>query len=337
MSGSTPRVAGGARLSLLLGVVAAVGCAPLRGGWDVGALEARVPALESVGAARLGDLPPHFLPQQGNLTLFLCRWSTLAAIPVSLPADATATELELLRGALIAWADAGLGVSFEQREYVKHGIEITFAVEGRGRSVPKGAGDTIADCALGGGGEAERLDVGLRHASILLRRSNTDLLGRRVPITRDELMGAALHEIGHALGFSGHVAPGASIMSATTESVRRAGKRVNDGEPFRDATLMALYAVPNGSVVGSVPLAPGAMARFDRLSTLTGNQRLDGPLTRVGDRSARIFWQSERGVPFSLRVQGWPSVIGRSRQIIFEANPPAELLMQRGDPREDSQ
>jgi len=198
--------------------------------------------------------------------------------------------------------------------------------------VPKGTGDTIADCVLGSGGDSERVSARLEHASVLLRRSNTDLLDRRVPLTADELMGAALHELGHALGFSGHVAPGSSIMSQTTESVRHAGQRLNAGEPFHDATLLALYSVPSGSVVGTAPLSPDTASMFDRLAASAIRDELIGPLTRVGDRSARIFWRNQRGVPVSLRVLHWPGALDRSREIVFVANPTAQLRLQRGWP-----
>ena len=77
-------------------------------------------------------------------------------------------------------------------------------------------------------------------------------------------------------------------------------------------------------------MAPDTASMYRRLASLASAQGLDGPLTRVGDRSARIFWRNVRGAPVSLRIRDWPGTLERSRQIVFQSNPLAQLLMKTG-------
>ena len=205
----------------LLALLPIPGCTSGAGGWDVRGLERRHPELSLHSGHRLGDASPYFAPSEDGLALFLCRWSTARAVPVALPSDASPGERDLLLRALAAWEGAGLGLEFSVGARVtgpgpRRGIEIEF-VDDPERGAPAGSGDTVADCAISAtAAPSSNASVAaeLEYASVYLRRTRPDLLDRTVPLSSTELLGAAVHELGHALGFSGHVAWGSSLMSS---------------------------------------------------------------------------------------------------------------------------
>ena len=289
---------GAGRLSLLaLGALTALGCG---GAWDVGALEARNPALRAAGTQRLGDAIPYLLPLDGELTLFLCRWETERALRVSLPPDATARERRLLERALRAWQGAvpdlrleaiGAGSSAE--------LAIRFDAPG-----PARAAQTGAECGvdLDAPRRGARLTARLASARVELRRTQRNWRDQEVALSDEELLGSALHELGHALGFQGHARRGPTVMVRSLEEVRRAARHVLAGEPFADATVAALYRVPSGSVVGRRALPAGRTAPLDRLRAIAQQRGLAGPYVRVGDRAARIAWHDARGTPYAFSV-----------------------------------
>lgn len=303
------------------------GCVPAQGRWDLSPLRDRTPALRDT-AHRLDDLAPQLVHRDGELILFLCRWPTDAPIGVVFPPDATADETSLLERALAAWSGAGLGVTFERVERAAGAIEIRFVQAGDPEPLPDGAGDTLADCRIDGfGSDPDRIDARLREASIHLRRDPRDALGRPVALDPDEQLGAALHEIGHALGFSSHVAAGGSVLRTSPEIARQMGARVRRGEWTPDPNLRALYSVESGTRVGRRALTPesaGLLARFERAVLGAGMQ---GPFSRVGDHGARIFYRNERGVPFALRVQPWPVSGADAGSLEFVPNAPARWLL----------
>jgi hypothetical protein len=311
--------------------IAISGCVPVRGGWDLDALEERYPALRALEPNRLGDLAPHFLPDREGLTLFLCRWPSDAPIRVSLPMRATDPEIQLFRGALSAWQAAGLGVGFVEATDGAADIELRLADEGGGGWVPEGTGDTATDCAVPADFDAvpepDRVPARLRFSSVYLRRSNVDALGRLHALSADELIGSIAHELGHALGFATHVGFGRSIMSNSPEIVRKLGAAINAGEGLSEPTLAALYALPTGVVVGHIGLPVGQDEPVRLAAELARREGLRGPFVRVGDRSARIFWRDAKGVPISFTLEGWARSRAAPDSWVFQPNAPARLLL----------
>ncbi len=318
-------------LALLFGVLGGCG-----GIWDPGLLAARHPALQRVGVQRLGDATPYLLPARGVLTLFLCRWETPRSIPVELPPDATQSERRLLIRALAAWEDAGLGVQFvpgPAGAAADGGIRIRF-----GERSDRRAAATAAECAVDPAertpSQRDRLDARIVSASIALRRSEPDWLGRTVPYSEAQLLGSALHEIGHALGFQGHARRGDTVMVRSVQGVRRAGQQLLETGRFSDATLRALYAVPSGVVVARRALPPGRTRSFDLLAGLAAERGLTGPYVRVGDRAARIGWNRGAQAVYALYVDGLPEVLRRPAHLELIAGPEAaDLPEARGGPR----
>ncbi len=301
---------GGATAWGSAGVLAAVlvGCTPGQGGWSVDALGQKHPGLHRYAGHRLGDARPYFAPAAHGLVLFLCRWDTQRAIPVSLPGEATPEERERLRRALAAWEGAGLGIRFREEVRSRARLRIEF-VEPTEYGKPSGTANTATDCGVqlppeGIAGSARLVDARVIRASIHLRRENTDLIGRSAELTPDRRLGAAIHELGHALGFPSHAVVGNSIMGRSVDHVRRVGRDVLAGKPLGDPTLPALYAVPSGVVVGHVALSPENRARLDRLRALAQEHGWEGPEVRVGDRASRIVWWDSRRRPVGFLIAG---------------------------------
>jgi hypothetical protein len=311
-------------LALLGGGAFALACG---GGWDVGGLEERHPPLAALGAHRLGDATPYLLPLDGELTLFLCRWRTGRALRVSLPADAAPAERALLERALSAWQGALPGIAFERVAAPSEAeIEVAF-----GASAPARTAETGADCALDleAAGEPGALSAQLVAAHVWLRRSERDWRGRQVALTDEQLLGSALHELGHALGFQGHARRGRTVMLRSVDDVQLAARRLLGGEPFRDATVAALYRVPSGSVVERRTLPAGRTEQIDRLRSAARALRLAGPVVRVGDRGARITWRGADGAAYDFFVPRVGEVLRDAGSLVLEPGAPAVALLER--------
>jgi hypothetical protein len=322
-------------VSLLVVLVASLlvlACVTSRGSWDVLALEARYPALRSLPDHRLGEALPYFVPGDGGVALILCRWSTVAPVTVSVPIDASRSERQLVRKALAAWESARLGVEFEEVPATRRAeIEIEFLDAASGAPVPSGVGDTVADCAVSGSPAAavsgDRITAELRYASVHLRRSLPDSLGRTRPLSDRELLGALLHELGHALGYSGHTAVAGSIMGLQPEQVSRAGGRVLAGQPFEDATLEGVYAVPSGVRVGWLAVRPSGLEPILELSRVARGAGWRGPFARVGDRSASIVWRGRGGSEAWMQVGSWGQILENPQEFAASPNAAARALL----------
>jgi hypothetical protein len=315
------------RVVLGLALVLALGCGRA---FDLERLEARYPEL-TAHPHRLGDITPYLLPARGELVYFLCRWPDGAEIPVSLPADADDGERADIERVLRAWEAAGLGIRFGPPQ-AGRGIQMVFAED----EFPEGwgprAASAVADCGLDPevladpGGDV--LAAQLVSASIHLARTGIKL-GRPVPYAREERIGALLHEMGHALGFQGHLQRGDGVMQASVEGVRKAGRSVMAGEPVEAAELQALYAVPTGSVLARFAVGPARTAAVDRLASLAPARGLAGPYAQVGDRVARILWRDALGAEYAATIWNLAEVLRSPGAVaVFPEPRAADLLRQ---------
>jgi len=317
-----------ARCARILCSVAAawLGCGG--GAWDLAALEARHPALAAAGAHPLGDATPYLLPRGGELTLFLCRWERARPLRVSLPPDASPRERRLLGHSLRAWREALPGVAFERVEGAGEAdIEMRFETPD-----PERTAATAAECAvhLEAQGDETQLAAQLVAARVALRRANRDWRGREIILSDAELLGSALHEMGHALGFQGHARRGATVMLRSVDEVRFTARRLLSGAPFADAALAALYRVPSGSVVARIELSAEHTAPLDRLEAIARRIRLSGPLVRVGDRSALIAWRGASDVDYGFFVPRVHEVLRDPQRMILV--PTASIAALRAGP-----
>jgi hypothetical protein len=216
------------------------------------------------------------------------------------------------------------------------GIELRIVAEpASGAGEARGA-TTVADCKLdlGEGGRSGPLAAKLVFASIHLRVESADPIGRPVSLSTEELAGAALHELGHALGFQGHVRMGESAMRYQVDAIRRAGRRVLAGEPLRDETLRALYSVPSGVVVGRSPLPPGHTEPVDRLLALARTGALSEPIARIGDLEGEILFRDREGAAYAVWLRGIGAALsGRPQDLVLLPGPRArQRLSPRGLP-----
>ena len=317
-------------IALAFGIWLAQGCAAPQGGWDYSDLRVKEGVSAVVLDSRLSDSPPYFAPNGDGLVLFLCRWPTEDPIPVSLPPDATPAELRLLRMALGAWMNAGLGVRFSEVAPSAARLEIRFVPRIAGS--PPVSANALADCyvesTLAAGGAVRAY---LRWASIHLYRDNRDELGRDVPLDESQLFGAVLHELGHALGYAEHPAVGGSVMQRTTEGVEAIGARVRAGDDFEAPNLRALYALPSGTIVGHRTLAGPQRDALEDLDTATRHLGWTGPYTRVGGGRGRYFYRGPSGSAAALKVSPWKRGIDRPREIQFVPNTLAREILPRAD------
>jgi hypothetical protein len=322
---------------LFLLCVVAGGCVPPQGGWDADELARHQLSLRDHPGQRLSDAPPYFVPEKGGVRLFLCRWSVGETVAVSLPADASPGEERALRAALAAWEGAGLGLRFREVESRPAEIEIDFWQADRDDFTLVGAGNTVADCLLSSGlagrSVGASVEARLSYASIYLRREGVNTIGEEVPYSEAELAGAALHELGHALGFPGHVAHGDSIMVRHMEVIQRHGETVMSGGEFYDATLAALYALPSGSVVGRRAVDPSALAVAWRIGERAHEEGWRGPYVRVGERSAQLHWRGPGGELAVLRELEWLEALRRPQSFMLFPNRAAVSLLGRSSGR----
>ena len=315
-----------------------ISCVPQAGGWDPTSLEARQPDVKRFKGQRVADTPPYLLPVGPGVVLFLCRFDTDSAIPVSLPSDAAPAELGAIRLALQGWESAGLGVRFEETDAQRARIEMRFVGFEERRAaggIGAGTGYTVSSCAV----KSEQLfdaarDVALpfelTRSTVSLRRSNLSMIGQQVPLSEDELVGAALHELGHALGFPGHLAVPAGVMSKSVDTVRRHGRRLRAGEGFSSPTLAALYAVPNGTIVGRTKLAPGEAEVFADAVEIARRENWSAMHVRVGEKDALVYWEDARHRVKLLRVDSYHASLRRGEPLRFGDSALARSIRRQG-------
>ncbi len=116
-------------------------------------------------------------------------------------------------------------------------------------------------------------------------------------------------------------------MLRSTQRVRLTGRRVLAGESFSDAALRGLYAVPSGTVLERLALAPGQSAVVDRLARLAAQRGLLGPYLEVGDRVGRIGWKDALGSAFALYLRNLRQALHDPSKLSIEADPAAARIL----------
>jgi hypothetical protein len=279
--------------------------------------------LPEIPGSHLSETTPYLLPESGSLTFFLCHWDPSHGIPVALPPDASTDELRILTRALRAWEDAGLGVHFVPAASGAAALVLAFAPD-------EGAdGRTRADCRIGrGGGARGVLAAQLVRAEVDLRRSTRpDVRGHTRRFSEGELLGITLHELGHALGFQGHVQRD-SIMARDRDEVTRQGRRVLAGGPWQEPTLRALYALPSGTVLSRVSVSPYRTEHFTALAALAEERAMAGPFARVGDSEAQLFFVTRAGEELGVEILAPAEVVQHPERLALLPEPAARQLLE---------
>jgi len=298
-----------ARVAVPAVAAGVLGCA--EPAWDAARLEQHHPELTKLEGHRLADVRPFYWPAGDRLTLLLCRWPDAARIPVVLPRDATPDRRRRLEAALTAWEEAGLGIRFERTAALAAGgIEIELVPDMLAWSA-----NTEADCVVDPKGSGDRLPARMAYASIQLARDDP------------RLVGTALHELGHALGFQGHPRRGTSIMGKDKNRLLHTGVRVLKGEGFEDATLAALYAVPSGTVLARRTLPPGHTEPIDRLLAVAAREGWRGPFLRAGDTEGLVSWRDGRGREVGVLLHGLSLALNEPSRLVLEPLPAARRAL----------
>jgi len=271
-------------------VLLAVGLLACTPAWDADEWARTRPELSGTELGHLGEATPYVVAVGDELIFFWCRWSGSEPVTVSFPRHAGPGRRALLQRALDAWEEAVPGLAFVE-EPSQPRLVLSFDESG-----PEGA-RASAPCKLEAPLPREgRLQAELFQADVTLRRSEGDAWGRPVALGDAELLGSALHEIGHALGLQGHARRGNSALSRDVDRVRLAGRRVLEGGALDEPAVRALYALPSGTVIERRPLAAGTT---DRLDTALGRVRRVVLIASLGDRATRLW------TPASSEVEYW--------------------------------
>ena len=247
----------------------------------------------SLAGDPLTELHPVVWLADAEVELLTCRFTTQDPIGVSLDADASEEETQALDRALAAWERAGLGVRFLRVPRDGAQIHVVFAAGPLARADgSSGAGRARADCLLTLGPEGQAAGVQMVVARVeIAREIGPNWKGKMQPLTPDERMGTLIHELGHALGYQGHVRRGEDAMRGTPESIRRMGRAVAGGAAVQSGALQALYALPTGTRLQAVPVDRWQTHNVDRMARVAAAEGLAGPFLRAGDAAARIFWR----------------------------------------------
>ncbi|HME73445.1 MAG TPA: hypothetical protein VKM54_26820 [Myxococcota bacterium] len=282
--------------------------------------------LPEIPGSRLSEITPYLLPAAGALTLFVCHWDPERAIAVALPPDASAAEAHILSVALRAWEDAGLGVHFVPAEPGDGALVFAFATDETADA------RTVADCRIHKApaetGDGRVLAAELVRAEVHLPRSTRpDLRGHTRALSESEQTGIALHELGHALGFQGHVQRD-SIMARDRDEVTRRGRRVLGGALCDEPTLRALYALPSGTVLSRIAISPFRTESFDALAALAEERAMAGPFVRVGDGEARIFFVTKGEEELGVEILEPARVVKHPQRLALLTEPAARRALE---------
>lgn len=283
-------------------------------------LAGRFPGLGAAQRARLAELTPYLLPYAGELTWFTCRFAVELPVPVAVRDGASDDERAALEAALGALEGSSLGVRFARVPPQEASIVVEFVEGGAPSADGEETANTVADCRLDREVLASRgqvLGAEIAGASIVFgRRGFEDARGRERALSPEERTGALLHELGHALGFQGHVRRGESVMGRGLEGLRRAGRAALEGRGLDDPALAALYALPSGTVLARAAVPAARTQLVDRMARVAAREGLAGPFARSGDAMARIFWRDARGVEYGLQVGDLEGVLDDAGSVV---------------------
>jgi hypothetical protein len=255
--------------------------------WNAQDWAATRPELAGRNIGRLSDVTPYVLAADDAVIFFVCHWPLDAPLRVSLPPDANSHERALLEKALRAWEAVLPRLHFDVVEGAAP-VRLRFRDTG-----PEGA-RTAVDCeATPPFATGERIEARLVSAQIDLHRAERDPWGKPVELAANQMLGSAVHELGHALGLQGHAEGGKTVMVRETYTIEKIGEKLNDEKkpkPLQEPEMQALYSLQTGTVIERRALAPGATKAIDAIAARARAQGAARATVRVGDRGALVRW-----------------------------------------------
>jgi len=298
-------------------VAASSGCGVGAGGWRGKDLSTQTIDWRMIDGQRLMDVLATPSIAARRVDLLLCRWSIERPIRIAWPENATEKEHAFFEQAREAWSGLVEGLVLETVVGGSPDIRVQFVADGD-PAAPTGTADTVTDCIVDAGASAiaHEADRGrIASASIVMRRENVDWAGGTSPMSDEELLATALHELGHALGIAGHIGSRRSVMSVDRTAVRRAARKVLAGDGLHAPTLLALYTVPIGASVGAVGFDSRLRPSLDLLVDLAAREGWRGPFGRAGGDAAHVFWQTPSGAHPGVFTFQWTNGIRGKRDI----------------------
>jgi hypothetical protein len=259
--------------------------------YDEESLRLRYPELGPEQARALARTMPYLYPAAGRITWFVCRHDTSLPLLVSLVGDSSADEEAALEAALATLARSVADLRFVRVPPEEAAVHVEF-VEGLvAREQGQDQANTIADCRLAAPARAADLSTplaaSLERARIRIGRGGPqDALGRERRLSRAELTGVLIHELGHALGLPGH-REGSGIMTRNLAALARLGGAALERERIYAPALTALYRMTH---------------LVDRMARLAEGSDVEGPFVRVGDTVARIFWRDSKAREYGVQI-----------------------------------
>jgi len=300
------------------------GCVSAVGGWDETALLEAEPQVAAIPGQRIGDLTPHPALVDGQLILVACRYADGRPVSVSgrgpgWPSDWAALAVDAVDDA-VPNVELMMLPTSDSRSGSETMIDIV-SIEDPTSEVPNGMGDTLSECDV-----SRTHDPGvairgrLTRSEIRIRRATRDNAGRVRFASDAEWIGALMHELGHALGFTGHAALGDSLVLLEESRLRALGRRALGGQPVPAPNLEALYSIAPGRVLGGVEVSAKGREWIDAVAALVAarNARMGaatGPRASTGDREARLVWRWNGGVRAELRFPFWRREIRKGQLI----------------------
>ena len=257
----------------------------------------------------LAGLQPSLLPRRGELVWFLCRWRP-GTVEVRVAGTRDAVDRRIVAAALAAWEREGLGIRFEVRDDTAPGgirIRMHDVLPGG-----RGTARASADCAVPESAAEARL---VRATIDVARETGPDWRRRSHPLDEAERLGTLIHEIGHALGFSGHARAARDPLAAAPEVSRRVGRRVLAGEAIEAHSVRALYA-DERRVLARVEAPGDRTSTIDDAAARAWAAGWEGPFVRTGQRSVRIEWR-EAGATREAYLVPRPRIVERRPETLL--------------------
>ena len=334
----------GARAALVVsGLASTLACAAPTGGWDVAKLVAEEPRLADLSQQRLGDLIPYPVPVDEGVELVSCRWRVNTAIRVRLHLEGdhlnwAQRAIESLSAGTpsieLAAESVSPVASGADRGFAATGVIEVFAVDPDESDHPVGVGDTLVACDVSRGADSAFGTPTL--AVIRMRSAVLDQLDEVVPVSAADWTGAFMHELGHALGFQGHLRSSPSILVRDQSVLRRAGRDALAGEAWRDETLEALYRLEPGRVLGRRSLSVDSQRWVQGVARRADDKGRShtGPRAKVGDRHGQIEWMTGEGDLLRLHLPFWPRQLRAGDAIVaFPGTQTRSVLTTERSPR----
>ncbi|MFP6655261.1 MAG: hypothetical protein VCB25_06515 [Myxococcota bacterium] len=301
------------------------GCSQPRRTWDLSALRKQTPSLDAINGHRLGDMVPFPALEGERVVLIACRFRDHG--PIRIGGDGPGWPASWARQAVSALERGARGFKLEFVPSQSGGsdlreldIEIR-SIEGAEEAGPRGLGDTLSECDISPLSSSVGRPRGwLVGAEIRMRRARLDMLGESQDASAAEWVGALMHEIGHGLGFSGHVVAAETILVREESRLRAAGRVGLAEGVWSDATLEALYRLRPGQPLGTRPLTAGSRSILREIRGLLQRDRDRGGAaveirSSVGDRYARIQWRLSDGSRLTVRLLDWRRVLREGEAI----------------------